>query len=128
MWSTLAKIIGGLMVVAISFAVTLHLLKRYTNICIGGDLIALKPPFKSFGEKGFIAGAQVPGGDSNEEPTRSTLILCEDEKRLGPVHSLHADIQSKGSGRYSHWGASVIFSTSDSSDPNTNHRYYSYVR
>jgi pectate lyase len=124
---TLAKIVGGMMVVAISFATTFHLLKRYTNICIGGNPITASAPFKSFGEKGFIAGVQVANGDSSGEPSRSTLILCEDEKRLGPAHSLHTDIRDKGLGRYSHWGAEVVFSTSDNSDPNTNHRRYSYV-
>jgi hypothetical protein len=128
MWSTPAKVVGGLMVVAISFATTLHLLKRYTNKCISGDLIALSPPFKSFGGKAFVAGTQVPDGDSTGEPLRSTLVLCEDEKRLGPARSLHTDIRDKGLGRYSHWGADVIFSTSDNSDPNTNHRHYAYVR
>jgi hypothetical protein len=128
MWSTLAKIVGGLMVVAISFGTTLHLLKRYTNKCISGDLIPLNPPFKSFGEKAFVLAIQVPDGDSSGQPLRSTLILCEDERQLGPAHSLHADIRAKGLGRYSHWGTDVIFSTSDNADPNTNHRRYSYVR
>jgi hypothetical protein len=127
MWSTLAKIVGGLMVVAISFGTTLHLLKRYSNKCISGDVIALNPPFGSFGEKTFITGTAVPDGDSSGQPLRSTLILCEDEKRLGPAHTLHVEIRAKGLGRYSHWGKDVIFSTSDNSDPNTNRRHYSYV-
>jgi hypothetical protein len=128
MWSTLAKVVGGLMVVAISFGTTLHLLKRYTNKCMSGDLVALNPPFGSFGGKAFIAGLQVPDGDSNGEPSRSTLILCEDERRLGPAHISHGDIRDKGLGRYSHWGVDMIFSTSDNSDPNSNHRRYAYVR
>lgn len=62
--------------------------------------------------------------DSNDDPQRSSLILFEDGRPLGPAHSLHESIWTKGGGAYSHWGDSVIFSTSDNSDPRTNGRRY----
>ncbi len=128
--STLIKVIGGLMVIAVSFGMTLFFLQRSTRTvddCKSDELLALKPPFEQYGGKAFVARMQVPDGDSNQQPARSTIVLCEDEKRLGPGHSLHDDIRGKGLGRYSHWGFDVIFSASDNSDPNTNHRRYSYL-
>src|SRR5205085_4818377 len=63
-------------------------------------------------------------GDTNEAPSSSRLRLCEDGRRLGPVHSEHAAIASAGHGRYSHWGDTLYFSTIDGSDPNINGRRY----
>ena len=126
----LTKIIGGLVVVAVSFGITLLLLQHFSGpgaYCKRDDLIALKPPFASFGGKGFVAYKQAPGGDSTQGPSISSLVLCEDQKRLGPSRSMHDDIRTMGRGRYSHWGPDVIFSTSDNSDPNTNGHRYSYV-
>src|SRR5205085_9295433 len=59
-----------------------------------------------------------------EAPSSSRLRLCEDGRRLGPVHSEHAAIASAGHGRYSHWGDTLYFSTIDGSDPNINGRRY----
>ncbi len=66
--------------------------------------------------------------DAVAHPRRSTWILLEDDLPLGPAHALHADIESKGRGRYSHWNDSIIFSTSDNTDPRTNGRSYTLVR
>lgn len=62
--------------------------------------------------------------DSNDDPQRSSLTLLEDGRPLGPAHSVHESIWTKGNGAYSHWGESVIFSASDNSDPRTNGRRY----
>jgi len=51
--------------------------------------------------------------------------MLEDDRALGPPHSLHADIRKKGLGNYSHWNGSIIFSSSDGTDPRTNGRTYS---
>jgi predicted lipoprotein with Yx(FWY)xxD motif len=59
-----------------------------------------------------------------EPPNTSPIVICENHKALGPGHALHHDIVQRGQGRFSHWGSDVIFSTSDSSDPNTNGRSY----
>ncbi|MBV8755451.1 MAG: hypothetical protein JO328_21565 [Hyphomicrobiales bacterium] len=124
------KVTGALMVIAVSFGITLFYLQRsghVVNDCKSDDLLALKPPFGSYGGKAFVAAFQVPDGDSTQQPKRSTIVLCEDEKRLGPGHTSHDEIRAKGLGRYSHWGFDVVFSSSDNSDPNTNHRRYSYL-
>lgn len=65
-------------------------------------------------------------GDSVDDSYRSQLTLYENGVALGPSHSLHADIRAKGSGRFSHWGNSVYFSSSDNSDPRTNGRRYTF--
>jgi len=56
---------------------------------------------------------------------RSRLTLFEDERALPYPHSTHNEIRELGAGRYSHWGESVFFSTSDNTDPLTNGRRYS---
>lgn len=64
--------------------------------------------------------------DDLDSPMRSRLALFEDGVPLGPAHSLHALIRSKGGGLYSHWHAhhALRFSALDNSDPNTNQREY----
>jgi FkbM family methyltransferase len=69
----------------------------------------------------------VPGGSRNgDSPAAHSArtLLLEDDRVLGPPHSLHEDIRVTGNGRYSHWGSRLYFSTSDNSDPNTNGRTY----
>jgi hypothetical protein len=63
--------------------------------------------------------------DSVGSPTSSNLQMFEDGRALGPSHSLHAEIREKGLGRYSHWDGSIIFSSSDGTDPRINGRTYS---
>jgi hypothetical protein len=56
---------------------------------------------------------------------RSPVLVYENDKPLGPGHSLHHDVQWIGLGRYSHWkNLGLLISTSDNSDPNTNGRDY----
>jgi hypothetical protein len=62
--------------------------------------------------------------DTNETPRDSELVPFEDGRALGPSHVLHAEIRQRGGGRYSHWNGSIIFSTSDGSDPRSNGRMY----
>ncbi|WP_295392837.1 hypothetical protein [uncultured Thiodictyon sp.] len=76
---------------------------------------------------GSLAAApfSVPGdavGDSHEQQSR--LELFEDGRPLGPAHSLHQDVDSVGSGAYSHWGKALLLSTSDGTDPRANGREY----
>ena len=54
------------------------------------------------------------------------MMLYEDGRILGLAHSLHDHIAKYGGGRFSHWGEYIYFSASDSSDPNTNGRSYTY--
>jgi hypothetical protein len=69
--------------------------------------------------------ASVPEWLVSDSESASSLQLYEDGKALGPAHSPHSDIRSQGHGRFSHWGATVYFSTSDNSDPRANGRRYS---
>ena len=63
--------------------------------------------------------------DSAQSPASSNLRMFEDGRPVGPWHSLHADIRDKGLGRYSAWDGSIIFSTTDGTDPRINGRVYS---
>lgn len=67
----------------------------------------------------------VTSGDTNSAPKQSDLKLFEDFVEIGKPHSLHATIAEKGEGLYSHWNGVFYFSTSNSSDPNSNGREYS---
>lgn len=59
---------------------------------------------------------------------KSPLILYENDKPLGPSHSVHYDVERLGLGRYSHWkDLGILFATSDNSDPNNNGRAYFVV-
>jgi SAM-dependent methyltransferase len=71
------------------------------------------------------APAGTPPGDGIDDNDRSQVKLLEDGVPLGPLHSHHADIRSFGQGRFSHWGDSLLLSTSDNSDPRVNGRVYS---
>lgn len=68
--------------------------------------------------------ASIPPGDSVENARASTLRLFENGIELGPGHALHADIETLGGGRFSHWGGTLLFSTSDDTTPNHNRRQY----
>ena len=80
-----------------------------------------------------LLGNMRPGpANTEEEPRRSTVILCEDDRALGPPHSKGPAMATLGRGRYTHYQGSgksygyhgILFSTSDNSDPNTNGRRY----
>ena len=66
-------------------------------------------------------------GDRLNRSLASRLVLYEDGKPLGPAHSLHQEIRTKGGGAYSHWKGRLYFSTSDNSDPRESGRRYSAV-
>jgi hypothetical protein len=64
-------------------------------------------------------------GDVQDGGTRSTAVLCEDERQLGPPHAKLSDIGALGAGRYAHQQLhGILFSTSDGSNPNDNGRRY----
>ena len=65
--------------------------------------------------------------DTGAEPYRSTLILLEDSRTLGPSHTPVSHVSSMGRGRYLFRDGSpreLIFSTTDGSDPRSNGRAY----
>ena len=56
---------------------------------------------------------------------RSRLRVFEDGQELPLPHSAHDDIRTLGAGRYSHWGSTLFFSSSDNTDSSANGRRYS---
>lgn len=74
---------------------------------------------------------QLPGetlmGDSAQQPSQSPYTLFEDGVPLPIGHCVHDDIRALGAGRYSHWGTSLYFSSSDNTDPRINGRTYELV-
>ena len=102
-----------------------------SGICSdSGRGLALKAPFARQGDHGYVVTSVGKGGSGSDEPnnpTRSKAILCEDGRVLGPAHSSHDVIRSKGDGSYSHWAGALYFSTSDNTDPGTNGRSYRLI-
>lgn len=96
-----------------------------------GKLLAkgLRKPYKgaltTIGpESGKCWIAPVPDYVPSDKDSASSLVLFEDGRPLGPAHQGHDDIRRNGSGRFSHWGAQLYFSTSDNTDPRANGRRY----
>jgi glycosyltransferase involved in cell wall biosynthesis/SAM-dependent methyltransferase len=56
--------------------------------------------------------------------TGSPLILLEDGRPIGPAHTAHDMIRSKGGGCFSHWGEQLYLSTTDGREPSSNGRIY----
>ena len=63
-------------------------------------------------------------GETTITRNKSRLRLKENASAIGPPYANHADIAEYGSGRYSHWGEYLFFSSSDNSDPNSNGKVY----
>jgi hypothetical protein len=82
---------------------------------------------RSDGGFSYKIGYVLEGGDSNAEPTKSILRVFENGVELHPAHTAHQDIRDFGKGRFSHWGSTLYFSTSDNTDPVANGREYSYT-
>jgi hypothetical protein len=81
-------------------------------------------PFNGIAGRAFLSELIYPE-DSMAWPNGSTLEFIENGRRLGPAHSLHSEIETLGSGRYSHWQGYLVFSSSDNTDPRSNGRVYS---
>jgi hypothetical protein len=74
----------------------------------------------------FVLPYFAADGDSGGASTRSPVQLFEGSMSLGPAHIVHDSIRTVGAGRYSHWGRSLYFSSSDNTDPRLNGRSYSW--
>jgi hypothetical protein len=125
----LVRAIAALSIIAASFFVTLWMMNFVWPTCPSGTATALVRPFDKFVPTGvaYVWGAPEfdSSSDFSDTPTRSNLLLCENNNLLGPMHTGHAEIAKNGSGRYSHWKSiGFIFSASDNTDPNTNGRNY----
>jgi hypothetical protein len=128
----LIRLVGALAIIVASFFATLWGIEYVWPSCPSGKVTALTRPFAKFTGTGFAYAKELPKldsiGDSSDAATRSNLLVCENNNLLGPMHTAHAEIGKLGLGRYSHWGTSLVFSTSDNSDPNGNGRNYSVVQ
>lgn len=124
------KIIYGLLIVLGSFFGTLWFMDWRDTVCPSGNVTVLKRPFILQNQLAYYSDAPALGdiADRAGDTKRSPVILCEGDRRLGPAHSAHTEVASKGGGRFSHWNAGIIFSTSDNTNPNENGRSYSTVR
>jgi 2-polyprenyl-6-hydroxyphenyl methylase/3-demethylubiquinone-9 3-methyltransferase len=65
----------------------------------------------------------------NTTPAKNTspIFMFEDSKQLESPHAIHADVVKHGAGRMSHWGDTILFSSTDNSDPRSNGRIYRLV-
>ena len=102
---------------------------------VAGEKLLLLRPFSRFVDSPFAAVATdsqfATLADTAENNDRSRIELYEDDKRLGPAHSVHADVGSIGLGHFSHWRynySEFVFSSSDNTDPLTNGRNYWAVK
>src|SRR5262249_1657004 len=84
-------------------------------------------PFEREGKLGWATTPPAglgPVTGRQERAFRSPLRLLEDGCGLSDGHHPHRAISAEGRGRYSFWGRSLYFSTSDGSDPNVNGHVY----
>ena len=79
-------------------------------------------------DSGFGFRARGPWRTISDQEGSSMLILLEDDIPLAAPHTAHEEIRRLGRGRYSHWGRSIYFSTSDNTDPRKNGRVYKLVQ
>jgi len=98
----------------------------WDEVKTGTCLTDLDGPFLH--RTGHAYQADIPDyaetADNNQNPRRSRLMLYEDDAPVGFAHQSHANIEKHGGGRYSHWQRSLIFSSTDGSNPNRNGRRY----
>jgi hypothetical protein len=124
----LLRVVGAFAILLFFFFATLYLMNYFAPLCPRGESVDLNPPFQKAGN-GFAYIASAPSledrSDSSATPVRSKFLVCENEYALGPSHTIHADVATKGKGRFSHWtAAGFIFSASDNSNPNANGKHY----
>ena len=82
---------------------------------------------RSDGGFAFKISESIANGDINGNTNKSNLKLYENGVELTQAHAIHQDIRNIGKGRYSHWNNTLIFSSSDNTNPRTNGRSYTYV-
>ena len=84
----------------------------------GGHAFAWRIVIPDYFPEALIAG------DDLANPQSSPLQVYEQGHSIGPAHALHHEIEQAGSGRFSHWTTTLIFSASDNTDPRINGRSY----
>lgn len=127
-------VLGGASAVIVVFWLTVSALNYFLPQCPQDfPAFALTAPFGKYSTDGVAYMKEAPSltseADTGQIPTQSNYLVCENRYPLGPAHTVHTDIASKGKGRFSHWvTAGFIFSASDNSDPNSNGRTYTVTR
>jgi hypothetical protein len=135
-WTPSKTIKPALIAFALYIAVAGYLKYTYVPQPDPFPRVYISGPFYKLGGSSYAATfpprENTGAADSADNPTRSTFQLYEDEKPIGPAHSLNADIANLGGGRYSHWqtdkGPALNFSATDNSDPNSSGKRYSYPK
>jgi hypothetical protein len=130
------RVVAGIAMLLLTFWGALLLLNSGADkqpidpdACPGGETSILTRPYSRL--DGYAYKAALPSlaslSDTDANLTFSPALMCENKLVLGPPHTAHAEIARDGWGRFSHYGDSVIFSSSDYSDPNSNGRQYTIV-
>lgn len=133
-WNRTSKSIYALVAIAAYFVLAEWARDSYVDPTpVGKIVIRLNRPFERYSATTLaVVSYQLRLEESLEQLADnvdnmdgSTLLLYEDGRLLGPAHSNHEDIATRGEGRYSHWKKTgFLFSASDNSDPNRNGRSY----
>lgn len=106
-------------VIATGLSCAVVLLTTVFGISLGWRTVTLdKSLFRH--EVGNSYTVSVPYVGPNQVHSR----LFESGQELNGGDSLHADIRESGNGRFSHWGRTLWFSSTDNSDPRSNDRIY----
>jgi len=126
-WNKPTKLACALGATALYFSAALGLKYSYAPPAEPpGKKILLHRPFGRFGN--FGASARLPElsvfADRPGEDARSSVLLYEGDRPLGPPHTSHGEIAELGHGRFSHWEGLVAFSSGDGTDASTNGRRY----
>jgi hypothetical protein len=100
---------------------------HWDALLAGRRLFVLQRPFET--RAGHARACRLPAhrdtADGAETPRRSRLMLYEDGVPVGFAHQPLLHVEAHGGGRYAHWEDSLVFSSTDGSDPNSNGREYS---
>jgi hypothetical protein len=130
-WNRTSKTIAAFAAFGVYFALAEWSKWTWIDPVPKGKLVVrLDRPFEIHGAHG-VACYQLRSNeifesiaDDDDDPTRSPLLLYEDNHPLGPPHSRIEEIGQLGQGRYSHSRKGLVFSASDNSDVNANKRVY----
>ena len=137
-------VLGGTIIIGIASNIGLVLIKQKLNITDmnpdGGnawayynfskrhDLSGVGAHQDSWTRSGFFYSEGDDSAGDRHGSLRAALILTENGQPLGPAHADRNSIHVIGGGRFSFQtiglDRALIFSTSDNSDPRSNHRHY----
>ena len=107
------------------FAALLTIVLAWSGVATRVQLDNARAEFASGHMYAYEMARLESAADTNDDPFRSSLVVYEDGRRLGPPHTMHSEIVSAGAGRFSHYSQYLYFSASDNSDVTKNGRSYS---